>query len=119
MSPALGDIHREAATIMHIVPARYSPTPEKFTRPLSQELRNTQSRLAQGFTMKTISFLENELHKADYKRGTAWQGKGDNALKDAIRVAKTARTRMMDSISLWAGALDEAEFEAALPSVWC
>ena len=110
--------NRESATVMNIVPARYSPTPEKFTRALSQELRNTQSKLAQGFTLKTISFLENELHKADYKRGPAWQGKGDTALKDAIRVAKTARTLMMDNISMWAGALDEAEFEAALPTVW-
>ena len=110
--------NRETATVMNIVPARYSPTPEKFTRPVSQDLRNIQSRLAQGFTLKTISHLENELHKADYKREPAWQGKGDNALKDAIRVAKTTRTVMMNNISEWAGALDEAEFEAALPTVW-
>ena len=110
--------NREMQVATNIVPSRFTPAAEQFARPLSQELRSLQARLAQGYTLRQISFLENQLHLPGYKRVEGYQKTSEESLKRDIGVAKTARTKMMDDISTWAGTLDESELQAALPHIW-
>ena len=70
-------LNRELTATPSVVPSRFTPKPEKFEHPISQELRGIQARLAQGFAFHAIEHLESQLHLADYKREGAWQGKGD------------------------------------------
>ena len=100
-----------------VVPARFvPPAPEQFIRPATQQLRNRQSKQGQGFTLQQISYLENQQHKAQYKRVNTNQT--DAELVELIKVAKTARTIMSNDIQAWAGNLNEEELEAALPTIW-
>jgi hypothetical protein len=102
----------------NIVPASFSPAPEKYERQASQELRNRQAQLAQGYALSQVSRLEIQQHRAAYKRDAAWQNASPAEMAEALRVAKTARTLMLQDISVWAGNLDEDEMQSALPSVW-
>lgn len=104
--------------IPNVVPARFSPDPQKFQPEPDAELKAFWGKEAHGYTLQRISYLENQLHKANYKRDAAWQGKGDEALVKAIKVAKTARTIMLDRLPNWAGNLNEEAFVAALPKIW-
>ena len=102
----------------NVVPASFLPDPVKYESPVSQELRTRQSQLAQGYTLKRVSYLENQRHLAPYKRDPAWQRASEVDMGDAIKVAKTARTVMLNNISAWAGKLTEEELEKALPDIW-
>ena len=90
--------------------------PEQFIRPETQQLRNRQSKQGQGFALGQVSYLENQQHKAQYKRVNTDQT--DAELVELIKVAKTARTILMNNIQEWAGNLNEEELEAALPTIW-
>ena len=116
-------LNREKDTVLpNIVPASFTPVPEQYAAPVTQELRTKQSRLVQGYTMERVSKLENQLHKGWYKRLPEWQQysetESDTALKEAIRIAKTAQTLMKDSIQEWAGSLNEADLENVLSDSW-
>ena len=110
--------NREAQVTVSVVPSRFTPAAEQFARPLSQELRSLQARLAHGYTLRQISFLENQLHLPGYKRVEGHQKTSEESLKKEIGIAKTARTKMMDDIPTWAGTLDETELQSALPHIW-
>src|SRR3990167_10402592 len=105
-------------TLPSVVPASFLPDPVKYESPVSQELRTRQSQLAQGYTLKRVSYLENQRHLAPYKRDPAWQRASEVDMGDAIKVARTARTVLLNNISLWAGKLTEEELEKALPDIW-
>jgi len=117
------------------VPSRYTPRPEQFEKPLTQELRNEQARLARGFAEERINHLELQRRMSPHKREAQWRhmlvdtegnelGIGyhqpavDARLDQAIQEAKTARTVMMDKISEWAGNLDKVQMAEALPQIW-
>ena len=108
----------QETVLPNIVPASFSPAPEKYERQPSQELRNRQAQLGQGYTLKQVSYLEIQQHKAAYKRDTAWASASPEAMADAVKTAKTARTLMQNDIQLWAGSLDEDELQGALPNIW-
>ena len=118
-------------TLPNIVPASFSPVPEQYAAPVTQELRSKQARLTEGYTLARVSNLEIQFHKALYKREPHWrdymfgdeprmysQEQSDDMLRDAIRIAKTAQTIMKDRISEWAGNYSETEMGAALPDIW-
>ena len=109
----------------NIVPAAFTPTPEQYAPPVTQELRSKQSKWALGYATNIINNLQNELRKSFYKRSmyTLEQGynetKSDAKLVEDIKIAKTAQTVMMDHISEWAGNYDETVFNnTVLPDVW-
>ena len=108
----------QETVLPNIVPTSFSPAPEKYERQPSQELRNRQAQLGQGYTLKQVSYLEIQQHKAAYKRDTAWASASPEAMADAVKTAKTARTLMQNDIQLWAGSLDEDELQGALPNIW-
>lgn len=101
-----------------VVPNFFTPVPEKFEKPVSQELRVRQAQLGQGYTLKQVSYLENQRHRASYKRDGRWQSASEADMESAIRVAKTARTIMSDNVAKWAGNLSEVELQDALPVIW-
>ena len=101
-----------------VVPASFSPAPEKYERQPSQELRMRQAQLAHGYALRQVSYLEIQQHKASYKRDAAWQNASPAQMAEAIKAAKTARTLMANDIQLWAGSLDEDELQNALPNIW-
>ena len=113
---------KEQKVSPNVVPASFTPVPEQFAAPVTQELRTRQAQLAQGYTLGRINDLEIQLHKGWYKRNEKWQAypaaQSDELLKEAIKVAKTVRTIMLDKIAEWAGNYTEEEIQAALPSVW-
>ena len=110
-------LNRGPQVTPNVVPARFvPPAPEQFIRPATQQLRNRQSKQGQGFTLQQVSYLENQLHKAQYKRVNTDQT--DTELVELVKVAKTARTIMSNDIQAWAGNLNEEELEAALPTIW-
>jgi hypothetical protein len=98
------------------VPASFTPVPEQFEAPVSQNQRTEQAQQAQGFALTQINYLENQLHKGQYKRDDVTQT--DEELKQLIVTAKTTRTVMADKISEWAGNLSKEELETALPVIW-
>lgn len=120
---------------LNVVPQSFTPRPEQFQKPVTQDLRNNQARWAWGYATGRINHLEIQLHRAPNKRDPEWmhmmydergnelgigfnQPKIDALLVEAIKKAKTARTVMMNNISEWAGSLDEEEMNAALPYIW-
>ena len=122
-------------TVPNIVPQSYTPRPEQFQKPITQDLRNEQARLAHGFALSQIEHLENQRHLSPNKREAKWmhmlydekgneigigyhQSQYDARLDQAIKDAKTARTVMMDKISEWAGNLDRDQMAEALPQIW-
>ena len=96
----------------------FAPDPRKFERQANQEERNRQAKLAQGYTLKRVEYLQNQLHKAPYKRDFEYQNTDEAGMKELIKTAATARTIMLNSISEWAGTYDEGEMASALPNVW-
>ena len=74
--------------------------------------------MAQGYSLERISYLENQLHLAPYQRNDAWQKASEADMREAIRIAKTARTLVLNSIAKWADRLTLEETENALPDVW-
>ena len=113
---------KEETILPNVVPNSFSPRPEQFEIPVTQELRSRQSHIAQGFALQVIGGLERQLRLAWYRREPTWQQYSemvsDTKLQKAIKTAKTVRTVMMDRISEWAGNYSEAEFEAIMPQVW-
>ncbi len=105
-----------------MVPASFTPVPEQFKKPVTQELRNRQAKMTQGYTLERVNNLEIQLHKSWYKRISTWQempeAESNAALIEAIKVAKTAKTVMQSEIQEWAGNLTEAEMTDALPIIW-
>jgi len=115
----------EKAATPNVVPASFTPTPEKFVPQISQELRSQQSRWAQGYALQRIEFLENQLKTSHFKREVYRLDNGYSAaeaeelLRSDIQAAKTARTVMMDHISEWAGPYGEDHFKSVvLPEIW-
>lgn len=115
----------EEKTLPSVVPASFSPKPEDFAPAVTQELRSQQSRWAQAFADGKISYLENQLRKAHYKRDVyrlddGYSGaQAEALLREDIKAAQTAKTIMMDHISEWAGAHEEQQFNGTvLPQVW-
>ena len=102
----------------NVVPASFTPDPTKYQSPVSQETRSRQAQLAQGYTLGRVSYLEKQLHLAPYKRDEAWQKASEEAMRETIRIAKTARTHMLNSIATWAAGLTLEETENALSDVW-
>lgn len=109
----------------NVVPQSFSPKPEDFPVQITQELRSQQSKWTQGYTLQKIEYLENQLRAAHYKREIYRLEEGysdfeaEALLQEDIKVAKTARTIMMDHISEWAGPYGEEHFRTAvLPTVW-
>ena len=111
-------LNRELQTTPTVVPASFSPAPEKYERQVGQELRARQAQLGQGYTLKQVSYVEMQQHRAPYKRDAAWQSVSPEEIADAVKVAKTARTLMLQDVPLWAGSLDEDELQNALPNIW-
>ena len=129
-------LNREVTpTKPNVVPQSYTPRPEQFQKPLTQELRNEQARLARGFAEEVINNLENQRRMSPHKRDSQWRhmlldaegnevGIGyhqpayDAKLDQAIKDARTARTVMMDKISEWAGNLDRDQMAEALPHIF-
>ena len=122
-------------TVPNVVPQSYTPRPEQFQKPITQDLRNEQARLAHGFALSQIEHLENQRHLSPNRREAKWmhmlydeagnevgigyhQSQYDARLDQAIKDAKTARTVMMDKISEWAGNLDRDQMAEALPQIW-
>ena len=113
-------------TPSNIVPTSFSPAPEKYERQLGQEQRGRQAQLAQGYTLLQIDRLKNQRHLNPQKRAEAWQKSSPEQMTEAIKVAETARTVMLNDLPLWAGNLDvkpydeskNSEFGDALPDVW-
>ena len=100
-----------------VVPASFTPpAPEQFEKPVTQNLRTKQSQLGQGFALYQISFYENQLHTAQYKRVNT--DLTDAELAVLVKDSKTARTVMMNNIPAWAGNLGEEELDGALPTIW-
>ncbi len=115
----------EEAQTPTVVPASFSPAPEQFEIPVTQELRSKQSRWAQGYLTQKIGYLEIQYKTPFYKRAIYTMEHGYNAassdaqLLDDIAIAKTAKTVMMDHISEWAGNHEEKQFhDVVLPAVW-
>src|SRR3990167_940295 len=96
----------EPRVLPNIVPQSYTPRPEQFQKPVSQELRNEQAKLAQGFAIERLNELEIQLHLGPHKRWPRWKatkfdGEGkesfdafrqvrlDAELNQAIKDAKT------------------------------
>lgn len=109
----------------NIVPATFTPVPEQFAPAVTQELRSKQAHWAQGYTLNRVSHLENQLRTAHYKRAlyTIDQGyteaQSEALIKEDIKVAKTAKTIMLDRISEWAGNAEEDYFNSnVLPKAW-
>ena len=111
-------LNREMATTPTIVPASFSPAPEKYERQVGQELRARQAQLGQGYVLKQVNYLEMQRHRSPYKRDTAWQTVSPEEMDHALKVAKTARTLMLQDVPVWAGSLDEDELQSALPNIW-
>ena len=111
-------LNRELATTPTIVPASFSPAPETYERQVEQEFRARQAQWGQGYALRQVSYLENQLHRSSYKRDAAWQGVSDEEITNALKVAKTARTLMLQEVPIWAGSLDEDELHNALPDIW-
>ena len=111
-------LNRELATTPTIVPASFSPAPEKYERQVGQELRARQAQLGQGYTLKQVDYLKLQQHRAPYKRDAAWQSATPEEMAHAVKVAKTARTLMLQDVPVWAGSLDEDELQNALPNIW-
>ena len=111
-------LNRELATTPTIVPASFSPAPETYERQVGQEFRARQAQWGQGYALRQVSYLENQLHRASYKRDAVWQGVSDEEITNALKVAKTARTLMLQEVPIWAGSLDEDELHNALPDIW-
>jgi hypothetical protein len=114
---------KERTVTPNVVPQTFSPKPEDFAPQISAELRSQQAHWARGFTLQQIEKRERQLQKAWYKREEAWQFSGevesDEKLRQAIKEAKTAQTKMLDKISEWAGAYEEDHFKGILlPKVW-
>ena len=122
-------------TVPNVVPQSYTPRPEQFQKPITQDLRNEQARLAHGFALSQIEHLENQRHLSPNRREAKWmhmlydeagnevgigyhQSQYDARLDQAIKDSKTARTVMMDKISEWAGNLDRDQMAEALPQIW-
>ena len=110
------------AVLPNVVPASFTPVPEQYAIPVTQELRTRQAQMVQGYALSIINGLEQQLHLGWYKRLPKWQAypeaQSTELLIEAIRIAKTARTLMKDKITEWAGNYSEQEMEAALPDVW-
>ncbi len=110
------------AVLPNVVPASFTPVPEQYAIPVTQELRTRQAQMVQGYALGVINGLEKQLHLGWYKRLPEWQAypeaQSNELLIEAIRIAKTARTLMKDKITEWAGNYSEQEMEAALPDVW-
>ena len=107
-----------------MVPATFVPKPEDYAPQINQELRSQQSHWSRGYTLAQVEFLESQLHKAHFKR-TIYklddgysEAQAEALLVEDIKVARTARTIMLDRISEWAGAYGKEEFEHMLPDVW-
>jgi len=104
------------------VPTSFTPVPEQYAAPVTQELRTRQAQMVQGYALSIINGLEKQLHLGWYKRLPEWQAypeaQSTELLIEAIRIAKTARTLMKDDIAEWAGNYSEQEMEAALPDIW-
>ena len=111
-------LNREMATTPTIVPASFSPAPETYERQVGQELRARQAQLGQGYTLKQVDYLSLQQHRAPYKRDAAWQSATPEEMGHALKVAKTARTLMLQDVPVWAGSLDEDELQNALPDIW-
>jgi len=109
----------------NVVPATFVPKPEDYAPQINQELRSQQSHWARGYTLAQVEHLENQLHTAHFKRTIYRLDDGysetqaEALLIEAIKVAKTAKTIMLDRISEWAEAHAEEQFkEVVLPDVW-
>ena len=102
----------------NVVPASFTPDPTKYQSPVSQETRNLQAKLAQGYALDRLNYLGLQLHLAPYKRDEVWRKASEVDMLEAIRIAKTARTVMLNSISKWAAGLTLEETENALSDVW-
>jgi len=111
-------LNRELATTPTIVPASFSPAPETYERQVGQELRARQAQLGQGYTLKQVDYLKLQQHRAPYKRDDAWRGVSEEEMEQALKVANTARTLMLQDVPVWAGSLDEDELQNALPDIW-
>ena len=111
-------LNSEVTVVPNVVPASFTPDPTKYKSPVSQEARSRQAKFAQGYTLGRISYLENQLHLSPYKRDEAWQKASEEAMRETIRIAKTAQTHMLNSIAKWADKLTLEETENALPDVW-
>jgi len=85
---------------------------------VGQELRARQAQLGQGYTLKQVDYLKLQQHRAPYKRDAAWQSATPEEMAHAVKVAKTARTLMLQDVPVWAGSLDEDELQNALPDIW-
>src|SRR3989304_5493287 len=59
-------------TLPSIVPQSYPPRPEQFQKPITQDLRNEQARLAHGFALGQIEHLENQRHLSPNRREAKW-----------------------------------------------
>ena len=116
-------LNREKDTVLpNIVPTSFTPVPEQYAAPVTQELRTRQAQMVQGYALSIINGLEKQLHLGWYKRLPEWQAypeaQSTELLIEAIRIAKTARTLMKDDIAEWAGNYSEQEMETALPDIW-
>jgi len=125
-----------------------SPREEYFTPALNAQLKNRLSQIADGHALGEINNLQNELHRAHYKRHdqARWSAfsvrnipddngelrevtemneslavKLDQQLTDEIQLYKTAHTVMKERISGIADAngwRDEEDFDAQVPNVF-
>ena len=125
-----------------------SPREEYFTPSLNAQLKNRLSQIADGHALGEINKLQNELHRAHYKRHNQdrWSAfsirqvpdddgemrevvemneslaaRLDQELDDEIQLYKTAHTVMKERLSGIADEnkwRDEADFDAQVPNVF-
>lgn len=99
--------------------------PKKFKVQIPQELRSILSRIAQGYALRQVEYLENQRHKAPFKRDERWKADIQNVELDRmIQVFKTTRTIMMDRFPDWMPELvatygpTEDAFKANIGEYW-